>query len=60
MTLISLKDIVGCDDYYIDDQDLKIWSFKKNKNGKLMKGQYTKNGYLRYHFFVNGKHKFIL
>ena len=38
MTLLSLEHIVGCEGYYIDDQDLKIWSFKQNnKNGKLMK-----------------------
>lgn len=60
MTLLSLEHIVGSNDYYIDDKDLKIYSFKgKNKNGKLMKGHYTKYGYLRYHFFVNGKNKYI-
>lgn len=61
MTLLSIEHIVGCEGYYIDDKDLKIWSFKNNnKNGKLLKGQYTKNGYIQYHFFVNGKHKYIL
>ncbi len=59
MTLLSLKDIVGCDDYYIDDKTLQIWSFKKNKNGKLMKGKYDKGGYIQYNFCVNGKHKYI-
>lgn len=60
MTLISLEKIVGCEGYYIDDQDLKIWSFKKNnKNGKLLKGRYDKYGYLRYYFYVNGKYKYM-
>lgn len=60
MTLLSLKDIVGCDDYYIDDKTLQIWSFKQDyKNGKLMKGKYEKDGYLRYQFRVNGKYKYI-
>ena len=57
MTLISLKDVVGTNGYYIDDEDLKIYSFKNNNNGKLLKGYYDKNGYLRYHFYVNGKYK---
>ena len=59
MTLLSLKDIVGCDGYYIDDKTLQIWSFKQDyENGKLMKGHY-KNGYIQYCFYVNGKHKYI-
>ena len=61
MTLLSIEHIVGTNGYYIDDQDLKIWSFKKNnKNGKLMKGYYNKDGYLIYNFKVNGKYKHIL
>ena len=61
MTLLSLEHIVGTNGYYIDDQDLKIWSFKQDyKNGKLLKPFITKDGYLRYKFFVNGKHKKIL
>ena len=61
MTLLSIEHIVGCEGYYIDDENLKIWSFKRNnKNGKLMKGKYDKNGYIQYCFYVNGKYKFIL
>ena len=60
MTLLSLKDIVGCDDSYIDDQTLQIQSFKQDyKNGKLMKGHYDSNGYIYYCFKVNGKKKNI-
>lgn len=60
MTLLSLKDIVGCDDYYIDDKTLQIWSFKQDyKNGKLLKGHYDSNGYTNYYFYVNGIRKFI-
>ena len=59
MTLLSLEHIVGCEGYFIDDKTLQIWSFKRNnKNGKLLK-PFDKNGYLRYHFFVNGKYKKI-
>ena len=47
MTLLSLEHIVGTNGYYIDDEDLKIYSFKRNnKNGKLMKGIYNKDGYI--------------
>lgn len=60
MTLLSLEHIVGTNGYYIDDDTLQIYSFKQDyKNGKLMKGRYNKNGYLRYMFFVNGKSKYI-
>lgn len=61
MTLISLKDIVGCDDYYIDDTTLQIWSFKQKKyeNGKLLKPRVRKDGYIEYRFRVNGKQKTI-
>lgn len=58
MTLLSIEHIVGDKGYYIDDQDLKIYSFKQ-KNGKLLKGRYTKDGYIQYNFRVNGKYKFI-
>ena len=61
MTLLSLKDIVGSDDYYIDDETLQIYSFKQDyENGKLMKGHYDSNGYIYYCFKVNGKTKNIL
>ena len=61
MTLLSLKDIVGSDDYYIDDKTLQIYSFKQDyKNGKLLKPQIgLKNGYIYYQFLVNGKVKRI-
>lgn len=61
MTLLSLKDITNCDDYYIDDETLQIWSFKQKKyeNGKLMKPRVRKDGYIEYHFCVNGKQKTI-
>ena len=60
MTLLSLKDIVGSDNYYIDDETLQIYSFKKNNtNGKLLKPCINKGGYIYYHFFVNGKVKNI-
>ena len=61
MTLLSLEKIVGCNDYYIDDKTLQIWSFKKDyKNGKLMKPHIKNNGYIDYSFVVNGKNKNIL
>ena len=67
MTLLSLEHIVGTNGYYIDDETLQIWSFKqKNKSRKLdnephlLKPEITKDGYLRYRFFVNGKYKRIL
>lgn len=61
MTLISLKDITNCDDYYIDDKTLQIWSFKQKKyeNGKLLKPNIRKDGYIQYSFSVNGKVKQI-
>ena len=47
MTLLSLEHIVGCEGYYIDDKDLKIYSFKQDyKNGKLLKPFINKNGYI--------------
>lgn len=60
MTLLSLEKIVGCKGYYIDDKTLQIYSFKNNnKNGKLLKGHYSKNDYIQYCFYVNGKRKLI-
>ena len=60
MTLLSLKDIVGCDDYYIDDTTLQIYSFKQDyENGKLMKPVINKDGYIQYRFSINGKTKKI-
>ena len=61
MTLLSLEHIVGTNSYYIDDKTLQIWSFKEDyKNGKLMKPHIKNNGYIDYHFCVNGKVKHIL
>lgn len=62
MVLLTLKDIVGSDDYYIDDETLQIYSFKQKKytEGKLLKPRINKIGYLRYCFSVNGKKKYIL
>lgn len=59
--LVSLKDIVGCEDYYIDDQNFQIVSFKYKKytEGKILKPEIKKDGYIRYNFFVNGKVKRI-
>ena len=60
MTLLSLKEIVGCDDYYIDDTTLQIWSFKRYDEGKLLKPHVKKDGYVEYRFSVNGIVKHIL
>ena len=62
MTLLSLKDIVGSDYYYIDDETLQIYSFKYKKytNGKLLKPRINKDGYIDYGFCINGKVKRIL
>ena len=60
MTLLSIEHIVGTSGYYIDDKDLQIYRFKNNnKNGKLLKPQINRDGYVYYHFFVNGKVKNI-
>lgn len=61
MVLLSLKDIVGCEDYYIDDETLQIWSFKQKKyeHGKMLKPHVNTNGYIQYYFQVNGKRKNI-
>ena len=59
--LVSLKDIVGTEDYYIDDQTFQIVSFKQKKyeNGKILRPRIRKDGYIDYKFFVNGKQKNI-
>ena len=60
MTLLSIEHIVGTNGYYIDNEDLKIWSFKQDyKNGKLLKPRITNSGYIKYSFFVKGKEKQI-
>ena len=61
MTLISLKDIVGTEDYYIDDTTLQVVSFKQKKyeNGRILKPAINKGGYIRYRFKINGKVKHI-
>lgn len=64
MTLLSIEHIVGTNGYYIDDQDLKIYSFK-NPSGELdnephlLKPHIKKDGYIQYSFWVNGKAKII-
>ena len=60
--LVSLKDIVGCDDYYIDDTTFQIISFKQKKyeQGKILKPRINKYGYIDYSFGVNGTQKRIL
>ena len=57
--LVSLKDIVGCEDYYIDDTTFQIVSFKQKKytEGKILKPHIDKDGYIKYIFCVNGKQK---
>lgn len=59
--LVSLKDIVGTDDYYIDDQTFQIISFKQKKytEGKILKPKIGRDCYIRYVFSVNGKQKLI-
>lgn len=60
--LVSLKDIVGCEDYYIDDTTFQIVSFKQKKytEGKTLKPHINKDGYIDYKFCVSGKQKNIL
>ena len=60
--LVSLKDIVGCEDYYIDDQTFQIVSFKQKKytEGKILTPNINNNGYIDYRFCINGKCKSIL
>lgn len=58
--LVSLKDIVGCEDYYIDDQTFQIVSFKQKQytNGRILTPD-IRNGYIYYDFRINGKRKHI-
>ena len=60
--LVSLKDILGCEDYYIDDETFQIVSFKQKKytDGKILKPHIRKDGYIQYVFKINGKCKNIL
>lgn len=60
--LVSLKDIIGCEDYYIDDTTFQIVSFKQKKytEGRIITPHINKNGYIRYRFNINGKRKPIL
>ena len=57
--LVSLKDITNCEDYYIDDKTFQIVSFKNKKytEGKILKPNIRKDGYIQYTFSVNGKKK---
>lgn len=59
--LVSLKDIVGTEDYYIDDTTFQIVSFKQKKytNGRILIPKIDKDGYIRYRFRINGKYKEI-
>lgn len=59
MTLISLKDLSECEEYYIDDETFQIVSFKQKKytEGKILKPRIDKHGYIFYSFSVNGKCK---
>lgn len=60
--LISLKDIVGSDDYYIDNETFQIVSFKQKKyeQGRILTPNINNHGYIIYRFCVNGKRKCIL
>ena len=59
--LISLKEILGCEDYYIDDQTFQIVSFKQKKyeQGRILIPNINGGGYIRYRFQINGKRKHI-
>ena len=58
---VSLKDILGCEDYYIDDQTFQIVSFKQKKyEGKILKPLINSSGYIFYRFWMKGKYKIIL
>ena len=58
--LVSLKDIVGTEDYYIDNTTFQIVSFKQKKyeQGRIITPNINK-GYIDYRFNVNGKRKHI-
>ena len=60
--LVSLKDITNSEDYYIDDTTFQIVSFKNKKytEGKILKPNIRKDGYIQYQFSINGKVKRIL
>ena len=60
--LVSLKDIINSEDYYIDDTTFQIVSFKQKKytEGRILKPQIDKYGYIQYRFCINGKCKSIL
>lgn len=62
MTLLSLKEIVGSEDYYIDDTTFQIVSFKQKKytEGRIITPIINNNGYVIYRFNVNGKRKHML
>lgn len=59
--LVSLKDIVDCNDYYIDDTTFQVVSFKQKKytEGRILKPKIDRYGYICYQFSVNGKIKNI-
>lgn len=59
--LVSLKYIVGCEDYYIDDTTFQVVSFKQKKytEGRILKPKIDRHGYIQYQFRVNGKQKCI-
>lgn len=59
--LVSLKELTNCEDYYIDDQTFQIVSFKNKKyeNGKILTPYIDKDGYIKYCFCINRKHKYI-
>lgn len=59
--LVSLKDIINCEDYYIDDTTFQVVSFKQKKyeNGKILKPHIDRHGYIQYQFSINGKPKNI-
>ncbi len=60
--LVSLKELTGCEDYYIDDTTFQIVSFKQKKytEGKILIPNIRKDGYIQYRFNINGKRKCIL
>ena len=57
--LINLENIVGFSGYYIDDQTLDIWSFKRKKPRKIKLNK-NSNGYLQFNVWHEGKHKYIM
>lgn len=60
--LVSLKDIVDSEDYYIDNETFQIVSFKQKKytEGRILKPKIDRYGYIMYQFSINGKNKSIL